>query len=323
MLQENILLDVNMLKKHFFTKAGTVRAIDGISFSVEKGETFGIVGESGSGKSTVIYSTIGMYKPTDGKITYKGMDISRQGFKERSKSVKKEMQIVFQDPASSLNPAMDISQILSLPLKVFNLTKGIKDHNKKIRDILELVELPASYMRKYPSQIGSGERQMVAIARSLVLNPELIFLDEPTSALDVSIQAKIFNKLMQFQKDFKLTYVFVTHDLSLMRNVASRVAIMYLGKICEIGYTNDFFKNPLHPYTQMLLSSIPVITKEEEALKPKDVVSKGEIASPINVPKGCSFFPRCPHKKDICSIKEPIMIELKKKHFVKCHLYMK
>ena len=318
----NIILTIGQLKKHFVTRQGIVKAVDGISFFVEEGETFGLVGESGSGKSTVAYTVVGMYRPTEGKIIYRREDISRES-KNRSLTMKKEIQIVFQDPGTSLNPTRSIKQILEMPLKVHNISKNHKDRIDKIKELLEMVQLPVDYMYKYPSMIGGGEKQMVAIARALATNPSFVLLDEPTSALDVSVQAKIINMLIQFQKKFKLSYLFITHDLSLMRNVASRVAIMYLGKICEIAPSSDFFKNPLHPYTQMLLSSIPVISDEEEALKPKKIMSTGEIPSPVDVPSGCSFHLRCPKKMDVCSCEDPIMVEVSEGHTVRCHLYTK
>ena len=318
----NIILTIGQLKKHFVTRQGIVKAVDGISFFVEEGETFGLVGESGSGKSTVAYTVVGMYRPTEGKIIYRREDISRES-KNRPHTLKKEIRIVFQDPGTSLNPTRSIKQILEMPLKVHNISKNHKDRIDKIKELLEIVQLPVDYMYKYPSMIGGGEKQMVAIARALATNPSFVLLDEPTSALDVSVQAKIINMLIQFQKKFKLSYLFITHDLSLMRNVASRIGIMYLGKICEIATSSEFFKNPLHPYTQMLLSSIPVISDEEEALKPKKIMSTGEIPSPVDVPPGCSFHLRCPKKMDVCSCEDPIMVEVSEGHTVRCHLYTK
>ena len=314
------VLTIDRLKKHFVTRQGTVKAVDGISFSVEESEVFGLVGESGSGKSTVAYTVVGMYRPTEGKIIYRGKDIGQES-KKRSKELKKDIQIIFQDPGTSLNPRRTIRQILELPLKVHNPSKDDKKALERIEELLEMVQLPPSYMYKYPTMIGGGERQMVGIARALATDPSFVILDEPTSALDVSVQAKIIDMLIQFQKKFKLAYLFITHDLSLMRNVASRIAIMYLGKICEIALASEFFENPLHPYTQMLLSSIHVISDEEEALIPKKVVSRGEIPSPVNVPPGCSFHLRCPKKMDICSKKDPVMGEVSKGHGVRCHLF--
>jgi len=300
----NVLV-INKLKKNFVTDHGIVKAVNKISLCVKENEIFGLVGESGSGKSTVAYTVVGMYRPTEGKIIYRAKDIGQES-KKRSKELKKDIQIVFQNPGSSLNPRKNIKQILELPLKVHNVGMNSKNRVERIEELLEMVQLPPSYMYKYPSMLSGGEKQRVAIARALATSPSFVLLDEPTASLDVSVQAKIINMLIQFQKKFKLTYLFITHDLSLIRNVASRIAIMYLGKICEIAPTSEFFRKPLHPYTQMLLSSIPVISDEEEVLKPKKVTSKGEIPSPVNVPPGCSFHLRCPKKMDICSKEDPV-----------------
>jgi len=319
----NNILFVDKLKKYFFTRQGTVKAVDGISFFIKEGETLGLVGESGSGKSTVAYTVVGMYEPTEGRIIYRRDKNIGQVSRKRPLALKKEIQIVFQDPSTSLNPAMCIKDILELPLKVHNIAKNHKDRIDRVKELIEMVQLPVDYMYKYPLMIGGGERQMVCIARALTTNPSLVLLDEPTSALDVSVQAKIINMLIQLQKKFNLSYLFITHDLSLMRNVASQVAIMYLGKLCEIAPTSEFFNNPLHPYTQMLLSSIPVISDEEEAFKSKKIISKGEIPSPVNTPTGCSFHLRCPRKMDICYHEDPQMQEVKKGHFVRCHIFNK
>ncbi len=314
-----VIVHSNNLKKHFFTKAGTVRAADGVSFTIREQETLGLVGESGSGKSTVAYTVLGIYPATDGELTFKGQDIT-SSIKKRSKKLKRDIQIVFQDPGSSLNPRRTIKQILDLPLHVHKITPKNK-RTEHIAKLLEMVELPLDYMYKSPPGIGGGERQMIAIARALATDPSFIVLDEPTSALDVSVQAKIINKLQELQKELNLTYMFITHDLSLMRNMASRVAIMYLGKICEIAPTSEFFRNPRHPYTQMLLSSIPVVSEQEETLKPKKIVSTGEIPSPVNIPSGCSFHLRCPFKKDICSEVDPVITTPAEDHEVRCHLF--
>lgn len=307
---------VKDLKKYFKTDEGTVRAVDGISFTINEGETFGLVGESGSGKSTTAYTLMGIYTPTAGEISYKGMDIS-MGVKQRPLSLKKEMQMVFQDPGSSLNPKRSIEQIIELPLQVHGIAKD--ERRKRVIELLRMVELPEDYLERQPTKIGGGEKQMVAIARALATNPTFITLDEPTSALDVSMQAKIINKLIEFQNELDLSYLFITHNLSLMRNVATRVGIMYLGKLCEVAPTGAFFSKPLHPYTKMLLSSIPVITSEEEAVKPDKVVSRGEIPSPVNVPSGCYFHPRCNECTERCMREDPPMVEVEPGHFVKCH----
>jgi peptide/nickel transport system ATP-binding protein len=311
------LVVVKDLKKYFATDEGTVRAVDGISFTINEGETFGLVGESGSGKSTTAYTLMGIYTPTEGEITYKGKDIS-MGVKQRPLSLKKEMQMVFQDPGSSLNPKRSIEQIIELPLQVHGIAKD--ERRKRVIELLRMVELPEDYLDRQPTKIGGGEKQMVAIARALATNPTFITLDEPTSALDVSMQAKIINKLIEFQNELDLSYLFITHNLSLMRNVATRVGIMYLGKLCEVAPTGAFFSKPLHPYTKMLLSSIPVITSEEEAVKPDKVVSRGEIPSPVNVPSGCYFHPRCNECTERCMREDPPMVEVEPGHFVKCHI---
>ena len=316
---DNAIVRAHNLKKHFYTKRGIVRAADGVSFTINEQETLGLVGESGSGKSTVAYTVMGIYPATSGELVFKGQDITC-ATRKRSKALKQDIQIVFQDPGSSLNPRRTIRQILELPLKVHDAVSK-QDRVDRIATLMEMVELPIDFMYKSPPAIGGGERQMVAIARALATDPSFIVLDEPTSALDVSVQAKIIHKLMELQRELNLTYMFITHDLSLMRNMASRVAIMYLGKICEIAPTAEFFSKPLHPYTQMLLSSIPVVSEQEEELKPKKIVSTGEIPSPVNIPPGCSFHLRCPRKMEICARIDPIIVTREGNHQVRCHLF--
>jgi len=324
----NEILTVTDLKKYFevgqsglFNKNSTmVKAIDGISFSVLEGETLGLVGESGSGKSTVAYTTVGMYAPTSGSIKFKGTDLFDKDGK-RSLASKKNIQIVYQDPSSSLNPRQTIKDILEMPLRLHQPEKNTLEQTIRL---LDLVGMPPEYMYKNPHMLSGGEKQIIAVARALATDPSLVILDEPTSALDVSVQAKMINLLLDLQKKLNLSYLFITHDLSLMRNVATRVAIMYLGKICEIADTSDFFQKPLHPYTQMLLSSIPVISDAEEAMKPKKVISKGEIPSPVNIPNGCSFNTRCPFVEDICLKVDPVMVNQGNNgHMVRCHLFSK
>ena len=318
-----IILDVKGLKKHFPINKGKqkglfVKAIDGIDFDIREGETLGLVGESGSGKSTTAYNVIGMYNATAGQMTYKGTDISMAN-KDRELWLKRDIQMVFQDPGTTLNPQRTVAQILSLPLKIHGMVDKT-DPIGQIINILDMVGLPPEYLYKYPMSLGGGERQMLAVARALSTDPSMIVLDEPTSSLDVSVQAKIINMLLDFQKQRNLSYLFITHDLSLMRNLATKVAIMYLGKIAEIAPVETFFSKPRHPYTQMLLSAIPVVTNEEEAAKVSSVKSQGEIPSPVNVPKGCSFNTRCPYASERCYKDDPEMVEVEPGHFVRCHL---
>ena len=325
---EDIILRVDNLKKHFIVgrkgiverKPITVKAVDGVSFQVKRGETFGIVGESGSGKSTIAYITMGMYLPTSGTIYFGERDLF-ENRNNRAINLKKEIQIVFQDPGSSLNPRRTIEQILELPLRIH---QPEKDRLREVIRLLDMVDLPRDYMHKYPRQLSGGERQIIAIARALATDPSVMILDEPTSALDVSVQGKVINLLIRLQRELNLTYLFITHDLSVMRNLASRVAIMYLGRIAEVAETQRFFEQPQHPYTQMLLSSIPVLTEEEEALKPARVISTGEIPSPVDIPSGCSFHTRCSAVMDICSEVDPLTVHASgedRNHIVRCHLF--
>jgi peptide/nickel transport system ATP-binding protein len=318
------ILEIKDLKKYFQvgrTREGPqyLHAVDDITLDLEQGETLGLVGESGSGKSTLAYTIVGMHAATGGVLRFRGRDITMKA-SARPLDLKKQIQIVFQDPGSSLNPQRTIRQILSLPLSLHRGLGGAA-LEREATALLEKVELSADYLDKSPSSIGGGEKQMVAIARALATEPALVILDEPTSALDVSVQAKVLNKLTALQKELGLTYLFITHDLSVIRNVASRIAIFYLGRICELAPTPVFFETPAHPYTQMLISSVPVISEEDDRLKPARVRSTGEIPSPVNLPPGCSFHPRCVYRKPICSQVDPGMAELCPGHSVRCHMY--
>jgi len=319
MMAEKII-DIKNLKKYFALKNGlVVKAVDDVDLELYEGETLGLVGESGSGKSTIAYVMVGMYEASDGDIIYKGDNIAKTGL-YRTLKQKGEIQIVFQDPGSSLNSKRTVAKSLMVPMEIHSkMSKTEMD--KRARELLEEVGLPAEYADKYPRTLGGGERQLISVARALATNPSLMILDESTSALDVSVQAKVISKLMDLQKELKLTYLFITHDLSLMRNVADRVAILYLGRLCEQAPAADFFRKPLHPYTQMLLSSIPVVTAEEEEMKPAKIFSTGEIPSPVNVPPGCAFHRRCRDKMPICMEERPIMKEVSPGHMVCCHLF--
>lgn len=313
------ILRVQDLKQYFpVGNKQFVRAVDGVDFDILPGEVMGLVGESGSGKSTIAYTTMGMYHQTGGEIHFDGKIYTAES-KKRDMSFRRNAQIVFQDPGSSLNPHQNIKEILSLPLKVHELVEK-NEIEDKILEILDMVELPADFMYKSPNSIGGGERQLVSIARALCCDPKFIILDEPTSSLDVSIQAKILNMLTQLREKKDLTYLFITHDMGVMRNVSSKIAIMYLGKICEIAPTETFYQSPRHPYTHMLLSAIPVITEEEEQLKPQKVPCQGEIPSPVNLPSGCSFHTRCPMCSSRCKEEDPVIKEVSPGHFVRCHL---
>lgn len=270
-------------------------------------------------KSTIAYTVVGMYGATSGQVIYDNMDIVKKGYRRTLKQ-KGDIQIVFQDPGSSLNSRRTIEKSMEVPLDIHDkMSKEEKE--KRVEELLEMVGLPKDYKNKMPRNIGGGERQLVSVARALATNPELIILDEPTSALDVSVQAKVISTLIELQKKLELSYLFITHDLSLMRNVASRVAILYLGRLCELAPTAEFFQAPLHPYTKMLLSSIPVVTEEEEAMKPDQIVSQGEIPSPVNAPKGCTFHTRCKDCMEICKTTAPVMVEVAPEHMVCCHKY--
>ena len=319
------ILSIRNLKQYFHIgnqggKPVYVKAVDDVSLDIRPGEVIGLVGESGSGKSTIAYSVIGMYEPTDGQIFFQGQLLNVKG-KKRTLAMKKDMQIVFQDPGSSLNSHQTIKEILELPLKVHGMCKTGAEREERVRELLTMVELPENYLFKSPNSIGGGEKQMVAIARALATEPKFIILDEPTSALDVSIQAKIINMLLKLQKEKNMTYLFITHDLSLMRNISTKVGILYLGRLAEVASTETFFRKPEHPYTQMLISSIPVVSEEEEKHKPKRVESRGEIPSPVNIPPGCSFHQRCPYVMDRCKLDDPVMLDIEDAHCVRCHLF--
>jgi peptide/nickel transport system ATP-binding protein len=315
----NPILSAHGLTRYFQTNRGVIKAVEAVDFEMREGEVLGIVGESGSGKTTIGNMIVGIYPPTSGTLTYKGSDLTKTA-RHRSKELKRDIQMVFQNPASSLNPRRTVRQAIEVPLVVHKTNVPIA---QRVDQLLSLVELPTEFADRFPGELGGGEKQLVSIARALGTDPSLLVLDEPTSALDVSIQAKMINVMLRLKERLGLSYIFITHNLSLMRNVADRVMIMYLGKVREIAPTEDFFRNPLHPYTKMLLSSIPVVTDAEERAKPQKIISTGEISGALDIPPGCSFHPRCPFVMDVCKKVDPPLLEVESNHWVDCHLYPK
>jgi oligopeptide/dipeptide ABC transporter ATP-binding protein len=320
------LLELQGLKKHFPIKSGLlqktfghIKAVDGIDLKVNKGETLGIVGESGCGKSTVGRAIIRLYEPTDGKIIFNGKDISHLSERDLRKDVRKNIQMIFQDPFASLNPRKTLRSIIREPLDTHHMYKS-KERDEHVESLLEKVGLNASFINRYPHEFSGGQRQRIGIARTLALNPELIIADEAVSALDVSIQAQIINLMEDLQEEFGLTYIFISHDLSVVRHISDRVGVMYLGKMMELASKKELYAEPLHPYTQALLSAVPV-PRKKGVMKRERIILKGELPSPSNPPKGCVFHTRCPAAFDLCKQVNPDFKEVKSQHFVACHLY--
>ncbi len=303
----------------FQRKVGDIKAVDGVSFSLKRGETLGIVGESGCGKSTAGRTMIRLYKPTDGRILFKGQDISGLSEEKLRKSVRKNIQMVFQDPFASLNPRKTARSIIKEPFQTHHMY-SMSERNERVEEPLAKVGLHPSFANRYPHEFSGGRRQRIGIARALTLNPELIIADEPVSALDVSIQAQVINLMEELQDEFNLTYLFISHDLSVVRHISDRVGVMYLGKMMELTDKHELYGNPLHPYTQALLSSVPV-TRKKDAVKRERIILKGELPSPANPPKGCVFHTRCPMAKPICKEQIPAFEEAAPGHYVACHLY--
>ncbi|MDX9864535.1 MAG: ATP-binding cassette domain-containing protein [Anaerolineaceae bacterium] len=320
--QENLVDIIELEKKFPIYKGilrrhvGDVHAVDGVSLSIKKRETFGLVGESGCGKSTLGRTIIRLYEPTDGKIIFMDRDITNLPEREL-RPIRPHMQMIFQDPYASLNPRMTIQEFISEPLRLHHICESTQIRDR-VAHLLETVQLNPNFMSRYPHEFSGGQRQRVGIARALALQPELIVCDEPISALDVSIQAQIINLLQSLQEDLGVAYLFIAHDLSVVRHISHRVGVMYLGKIVELADCKNLYENPLHPYTKALLSAAP-IPDPAVARKRKRVILEGDVASPIDVPQGCSFHPRCPMAEDCCQRDTPKWREVGDGHWVACH----
>ena len=323
MAEEQKLLEIKNLKKYFPVKEGVfrrtvahVKAVDDISFHIKKGETLGLVGESGCGKSTTGRTILRLLEATEGEIWFEGKNLIELG-KRELREMRKEMQIIFQDPYASLNPRMTVADIVGEPMDIHNLASNKKERNEKVADILDTVGLGPEYMKRYPHEFSGGQRQRIGVARALAVDPSLIIADEPVSALDVSIQAQVINLMQDLQNEFDLTYLFIAHDLSVVKHISDRVAVMYLGKIVELADKKALFDDPKHPYSQSLLSAIPIADPTYEKER---IILEGDVPSPVNPPSGCRFHPRCPYAMDVCSEVEPEFKDYGDGHFAACHL---
>jgi len=314
------LLQVKRLKKYFrLDKGKLLKAVDDISFDIYRGETFGLVGESGCGKSTTGRTIIGLYECTDGEVEYAGRNLHALSAKEQH-AFHRKIQMIFQDPYASLNPRSTVKEIIAEPMEAHQLYKNKKEQLEKVYQLLEDVGLNRDHANRYPHEFSGGQRQRIGIARALALDPEFIIADEPISALDVSVQAQIVNLLRKLQKEKGITFLFIAHDLSMVKHISNRIGVMYLGSIVELTESKELYKKPLHPYTQALLSAIPIPDPDVEDRRER-IILKGEIPSPINPPSGCVFRTRCPHAMDVCAEKKPTWKEVESSHFVACHLY--
>ena len=311
----SILLEVNELKKYFKVPIGYLHAVDGVSFSLEAEKTLGVVGESGCGKSTLGRLLLHLINPTGGQIIYDGEDITNIS-KKRRKELCQEMQIIFQDPFSSLNPRMTVLQSIEEPIRSCRTMHGNEAIHRRAYELMDVVGLASRLAQSYPHELDGGRRQRIGIARALSLNPKFIVCDEPVSALDVSIQAQILNLMQDLQKDMGLTYIFITHNLSVVKHISNDILVMYLGKVVEKCPAKELFKSSFHPYTRALLSAIPI---PSTAPKPERILLKGELSSPINPQPGCRFAPRCPYATEECSCQDPELQELRPNHVVACH----
>ena len=308
------LLEVKELKKYFNTPRGTLHAVDGVNFSVSKGQTLGIVGESGCGKSTLGRTILHLLEPTAGTILFEGKNITVVNKRELHE-LRRSMQMIFQDPFSSINPRMTVGSIIAEPLKIYKVHKHEQELKAHVLDLMRTVGLAESMENKYPHELDGGRRQRIGIARALALNPKFVVCDEPVSALDVSIQAQILNLMKELQKQRELTYMFITHDLSVVKHISDHICVMYLGTLVEKSPSKKLFQSPLHPYTKALLSAIP----QPKLVQKERILLKGEISSPINVKEGCRFAPRCQYCKGKCHEQTPVLEEVEPGHFVACH----